>query len=305
MDNVKFVLKDESEHLKIHVDHWSHSQDQTFRQCPLKWYRSSVLGLQKKVTSPALYRGLAVHDALEQFHSIVPKSRTKDVLDYYFEQYYREQRKKIEDREKLKDFDEWHQTVGQKVLQDIWNKYGNDPTIPKFSHTEYTSHVDIKDTGVPYEFRLDALVLNVPTPFIFETKTMSRDNRGDFDIHDLQAPRNIWAINKDLKIDPPIEFLVYNFIVFPTKTRGTILSRHKVQPTPQAINFAVQDLALVVNEAKRDDFVIYPKYGKSCQWSCDFYNLCMTQKQGNGDIDDMVENDYSIRETGTLNYEVL
>jgi len=164
--------------------------------------------------------------------------------------------------------------------------------------TEYTDEVPIPGTDVKYQFRLDALVLNVARPFIFETKTMSKDYTSDYDEHDLQAPRNVWAINQSLVMPTPIEHVVYNFIVFPGKRSKGLLERRVFQPSYKEIQFAIHDLSVVIQEATRDDLAIIHSFSKACAWSCDFYHICKERKFGNP-VDNILETEYSTRDNPT------
>lgn len=294
------VVRDESKYYKIELDHYSHSQDMAARDCMLKWFRSAVMGWQSKKLAKPLHYGISVHSALESFHLLSPSDRSKDALMEFFVETYEQQRPIVQELafdpdKELKEFDEWLESIGRVTIDNIWDMYGQDEQIPKLSQVEITFHVTLPMTGVPYETRLDALVLDVDEPFIFETKTMSRDNRAEFDAHDLQLPRNIYMSNMALKPVRPIVKGIYNFIVFPTKSRNGILERKEVVPTENEILFSIQDLDLRVKELTRDDLVISHNFSKNCQWKCDFYQLCYAQKTGNGDIEEMIESSYGLR----------
>jgi hypothetical protein len=312
------IIRDASALVHINLKHYSHSQDQSARKCRLKWYRGAVIGWQSRRQADPLHRGLSVHTALEHFHSLTPADRSLEALESFFNEAYVQQRSVVgelavdPDRE-LREFDEWQETIGALTIENIWETYGQDEQVPKLSQTELTLEVpvpgteqvainqetgEIQKTGrpVPYQVRLDALVTDTAEPFIFETKTMGRDNREEFDAHDLQAPRNIYVVNEGLRPIRPVRKLLYNFIVFPTKSRDGILERREYIPSNSEVLYSIHDLALSINELMREDFVILHNFGKDCKWSCEYYNLCLAQKTGNGEIADILESDFTFRE---------
>lgn len=61
--------------------HTSASQIKTFRSCPRKWYRESVLG-ERQPAGPAALRGQAIHAELEDYleHGTTPKDGTAQAL---------------------------------------------------------------------------------------------------------------------------------------------------------------------------------------------------------------------------------
>lgn len=293
------LLEDTSKLVTITLKHWSHSGDQSFRKCTLKWYRERILGMKKKIPSDALLRGLAIHHAYEIFHMVAPDDRDEAILIDNFLDYYNEAIQAASDgaydpARTMAELEAWRDGDGTSVLRGLWKAYGKDEAIPKYSHTEFTGECEFPNMEIPYMFRLDALVTNVDEPFILETKTMSKDGRKDFDQHDLQAARNIEAINRLLKPDPPIKTLVYNFIVFPTKSRKGIFERRRVTPTPAERAFATHDLGYMVKESLRDDLLITHTFNKACQWTCDFYELCLLQKTGDKNIESVLSNNYTI-----------
>lgn len=295
------VIQDTSKIVDIKLKHWSNSQDQSFRKCRLKWYRSTVLGLMPKKISDPLYRGLSVHYALQQFHSLDVLNRTLDALLGHFTDYYNSRlivAAATGDTDEQSSLTDWRDNIGVPTMSQIWRTYNRDADIPKLSFTEYEDEVPIPGCDIPYKFRLDALVLNDTKPFIFETKTMSRDNRYLFDMHDLQAARNIWAINQALKPQQPIRKVVYNFVVFPTTSRDGILSRQVYEPSDAEILWAVHDLPEVVSEATRPSMVIYPNFTSMCKSTCEYYQLCLDAKLGM-DIEPQISENYYIKSETT------
>ena len=293
------IIEDLTTTHEIKLTHWSHSQDTSYRKCPMQWYRRAVLGLQPMLKSPPLHRGLSVHNALEQFHTLSPRDRELDVLLHYYNGEYQSQRAPLLEHplttvEHVKTFDEWNTSIGIPTIYLLWDIYGKDEEIPALSYTELTLEVPLPGTDTVYQTRLDALVLNVSEPFIFETKTMSRDNRAQYDQFDLQAPRNLWAVNNALELSTPIRTLRYNFVVFPTKRNPGKVSRQDFTPSDAEILDAVADLPYVVKEAQHPSKVIYKKWDKLCPW-CEYYEIDKIEKFG-GDPSEYVETQFTVRE---------
>lgn len=301
MTSPKYLVEHTSKKYLIELDHWSHSQDSSFRRCKLKWFRQAVLGWRSKVQPIFFERGNSIHHALEQFHSIDPKDRSMEILIHYFNEYRFKRVGELSGQEgvnpeSIKEFEDWCDKIGLDTINEIWHTYEEDEDIPKLSFPEYEDIAEIEGIDVPYKYRLDLLGISSVPPFIMETKTMAFDYRKDLDIHDLQSPRNIWAINKSLNLPNPIKTIIYNFVVFPTKTRHTILQRKKVTPTDAEVLYAIGDLANVIKEAIRPDLQIYPSFSIKCKHEkCEFYQLCLQEKIGNGDIDTIVDAEFTER----------
>tara|TARA_R110000824_G_scaffold17485_6_gene70874 strand:- start:4091 stop:5038 length:948 start_codon:yes stop_codon:yes gene_type:complete len=309
------LIVDKTQEVQIELKHWSHSQDQSFRECLRKWYLRTVVGLEQKRKSDALHRGLAIHYGLEQFHTLDVPDRSLDVLEYHFSEYYATQRDIIADEadypeEALTTFDAWHDNEGLRTVKQLWDSFGQDEGIPALTLTEFTAEVPIPGTAVKYQYRLDALVLNTETPFIFETKSMGKDNRKGYDMYDLQAPRNVWAVNMTLQEEQgdsyvPIHHLMYNFIVWPGKRTGVRLERRTTTPSAPMQLAAVSDLGLIIEEALRPNLVIYPNWRGTWCRNCDFFAICEADYEGR-DRDEIIDQKYTIREkpTGAIIHEV-
>ena len=289
------VLQDMTVQEPITLTHWSHSQDMSFRRCRLQWYRRQVLGLKSKRKANPLIHGLTIHYALQQFHSLNPSDRSYDALLQYAQEDYGTHRQGVIETAydpgvAAREFDSWFGQIGVPTLRKIWDVYKEDQQIPQLTMTEVSVEAALDGTDILYVARLDA----VTPKFIFETKTMGKDKRGDFDFHDLQAGRNIWVLNKSGLMPIPIRTVLYNFIVFPLKSRDGILSRQWYEPSTEEIYWTIHDIPLVVQEAMRPDMVIHHDFRKSCQYECEFYQLCLERKLGNP-IDDILEDQFTTR----------
>ena len=289
------IINDDTSRFSVKLHHWSHSQDSDFRRCKRKWWLSRALGLEKRVPSDPLYRGTAVHHALQHFHSLPFADRSLDVLKHYFCESYNASTAEIHADRKT-EVEEWRDGIGMKTMEGIWQHYGIDEEVPPTTMTEFDDEVILPGTDVPHQFRLDGLIFDKKT-VIFETKTSGSKYESDwikFMMYDLQGPRNLWALNRALGTS--IETVQYNFITYPgTRTKKILLLRHKQEITPEQQLASVYDIPYVIGEAERDDLVIYPTFNESCKYTCDFSEICLLKKF-NHSTDNVIKENFKVRE---------
>ena len=113
--------------IKVGLDHWSNSQDQDFRQCPLKWYRGHVLRLKAFQEKSYFVKGRAFHKAMEEFYKLSPGERTpKLLLDTYRAEILANESSYAVSEDMRSDL-----VLGDKALNTYWGTYFNDTQIPK------------------------------------------------------------------------------------------------------------------------------------------------------------------------------
>ncbi len=264
----------------ITLSHISHSQDQDFRSCSLKWYRHSVLKLEANVKKPALLRGLAFHEAFSRVYCLEPADRKLELLINGYEQYLTNNGNYPEAKPYQTDI-----AVGHSVLKAYWEKYGQDAAIPR-AQTEWTGNVKIPHTEVMFTFRVDLLVLGA-SPFILDFKTGERVDVETLITHDLQLPRYLWALSECGHTD--VTSAVYQVIKTPRYASGvTEFDRRVIKPSRREVAWAIHDLAMIVKEVQREDRLIYPVYSQMCANTCDYHQLCLVSKMG-GDPQPLIE----------------
>ena len=285
------IVNDSTEQWDVELDHWSNSQDSDFRQCKRKWWLSRAHRLEPKAVKEPLYRGTAVHHALEMFHSLELADRSLDVLQHYFNASYNEATADVPG-DKRKEVEDWRNLIGRKTMEGIWNKYGVDKDVPPTTMTEFADEVMFPGAPAPYQFRLDGLIFDEKN-VIFETKTSGSKYESDwikFITYDLQGPRNLWALNRALGTE--IETVKYNFISYPGKrSKKIILLRYDVEINQEQQLASVYDIPHVMKEATRPDLVIYPTLTASCSYMCDFSRICLLKKYGRT-TDNIIQEDF-------------
>lgn len=271
----------------IKLDHWSNSQDMSYRQCPIKWYLGSYLRLTKKDTKPALRKGLAVHKAMETFYCEHPKDRHPDLMIEAHHQYLMDAPyKDAEERQK-------EMQIGESVLLQYFNEYGKDESIPKAT-TEYAGEIIVPGTDIPFVFRIDLAVLEGDRPFILDFKSGASPSAEDYMTYEMQLLRYIWAL-RELGI--PAKDILYQTLKMPKTTRSMKSEFQRLRHTPSAkeIGWAVADMAMMLNEINRDGKLLYTNWKKDCAWSCDFHDVHLTAKLG-GDPMPVLEELYKKRD---------
>ena len=98
------------------------------------------------------------------------------------------------------------------------------------------------------------------------------------EMFDLQLLRYVWAA---AVTGFPVKKIGYQIIKLPRSSKGDVtVDRKWVYPTKKQVAYAIHDLAMVVEEATRDNMLLFPNYKSDCEWSCDWFQLCMTSKMG-------------------------
>lgn len=270
----------------IEIDHWSNSQDMSYRQCPMKWYMGHYLRLTRKDTKPALRKGLAIHKAMEPFYCVEPNDRALEIMidahrDYLMELPYSDA------NERNKDI-----LVGENVLRQYFDNYGKDEEIPK-AITEYAGKVIIPGTDIPFDFRIDLAVFDTDRPFILDFKTGASPNAEDYMTYELQLLRYVWAARES---GIKVKDILYQTLKMPKSIKGVSeFQRLRHTPSAKEVAWAVADMAMMINEINRPGKLLYTNWKKECAWSCDFHDVHLTAKLG-GDPTTILNEFYKKRE---------
>lgn len=278
----------------VKLDHWSHSADQSWRRCPLQWYRRSVLKLTPRVTKHQLSLGTAVHHSLQHFYSLPPADRTSDMLMQRFEAAMQHQRVDIQQYGSEVDRSEFEDSLdrGRLTISTLWKIKGKDEEIPQ-CQTEVGADITIPGTGgTPFRFRVDGLYLRGDN-FLLENKTTARRTQESLEQFDTQTLRYLWALQQ---MGHQVTDVIWNVITVAGRSTRGGLTRVRVRPTVSEINWAVADMPYIVNDIQRPDRLITTSWNDTCTWGCEFYKLCLTERLG-GDASHILAEHFKQRDS--------
>lgn len=278
----------------IEVLRWSNSQDEAFRRCPLKWYRSSVLGLRPNVTKSYFLKGRAIHAAIQALYAEPPKNRDLELALRMFDA--------VLDQAGYADNSDYKHDLesGNKALKAYWAEYDRDEGLPA-AEIELPIQVELPGVGKDYVGKVDIYFGSKDPPALMEIKTGAYASADDFVSYNVQAARYVWALSQ---MGHEVDTIIVQIVKTPKSLRSDIgLERYYLRPTKKEIAWAVHDLAMMVNEVQREDKLIYPVYGQDCRGRCDYHDVCLTSKLG-GDAAAVLEENFTVRvEDGRDNNE--
>lgn len=273
----------------VKLKFWSHSQDEAFRHCPLKWYRNSVLHLINKHPQVSLVTGQLIHYALGKFYSLEPKERSQEVLIGAARAYLN---KVLESRgSSIEEKDEKKLSSAITALQDYWLDKRQDSAIAK-AKSEYRVAVLIPRTDVTFRASIDLYIPDPVDPYFVEIKSSFKLDMPLIELFDVQTLRYAWALQETGH--PTRTMLRQGVGIASYPGRPTLLDRRKVTLNDREIAWAICDMQAMIQEISREDRLIFGNWGRSCQW-CSYFTLCTVEKTG-GDVEMIMEEQYYQKE---------
>jgi hypothetical protein len=273
----------------------SYSQLQTWRRCKRRWYLGYVEKLEKTTPTNALWLGVGVHEALDQYYASNPRDTA--VLHKAFDEWAFAQKDEVEKQIKGLVQEAQIKLDLQKNYElgiEILNNYADfAPTNDAFDviATEAMFEVPIgaeikmydADNGtlgqVPiyYRGRIDGIVRlhSDNRLYLLEHKTAKQFNEQKL-ILDQQSTSYVWAAEKIH--GQPIAGVYYNIlrkqkngprVKAPLVYRLTVeRSRASIRDWPEQVRMIVKDMELVSEHG-----LYYHTPADDCNF-CDFFTIC-------------------------------
>lgn len=273
----------------------SYSQLNTWRRCRRRWYLSYVEKLQKNTPTNALWLGVGVHEALDQYYASNPRDTT--VLHSSFTEWAFGQKADIEkqiaglvEEQQVKDDLQKNYELGL-ALMDNYAAFA--PTHDNFDvlETEYSFEVpvglDIKMydhennslgyVPVYYRGRIDGIVRmhDSGNLYLLEHKTAKQFNEQKL-ILDQQSTSYIWAAEQVYGYK--ISGVYYNILrkqVAGPRVRTPLVYRLTVDRTrasvrdfPEQVKMMVKDMELTAEHG-----LYYHTPADDCNF-CPYFTIC-------------------------------
>ncbi len=232
----------------------SHSQVQTFNQCPLKYKYRYVLGIPTPANH-ALSFGQTIHRTLRDFHraELFSEKGLEYLHKLYGNHWIDEGYESQEHKEKR--FEE-----GKALLEDYYNVYRGKLAKPLYLEKKFT----LKIAGIPLIGSIDRVDEVEDGVEIIDYKTGKVKDKNAVDKDDQLT---IYALAARDALDLKPSTLALYFL------SGN--KRIETTRTPEELSEKREELRDVVERIKASKFE--PKVGYLCQW-CDYKHLCPEYK---------------------------
>lgn len=285
----------------------SASEFNQFRRCRLQWNWDKRVGLKSRKVGAPRVNGILVHEAKEVFMDLPRKKRTPEMMAKVALQAIKKVKEvPVESKDRLlalamlDGYTRWvtgkhdksDRAIGKKIVYPEWNFI-----LPL-----------VKDRSILIRGFIDEMF--VPTIYkrvlaFDETKTKTQF---DFNVMDLdsQMTTYLWALWKAVTEFPevlprPLRAMRFEkFIAW-----RTVLRRQMPGPRVKAPLFARESIERGEDELRmwevdarriaRDmlDAAIYPTPTKSCEWDCDFFQLCQIRSDKE-DLKHIIDTEFDI-----------
>ena len=266
----------------------SYSRVSAWKNCRRAYYYSYDLNLEPRLIRPELTLGKSIHNALAEFYSLEPCSRTKLILDTTYEN---SMHKSLEELElfkgglETKDRESFTKNIekGRLWLNSYWDKYNVDDCIPK-AITEQTMEFTLDDTV--FVIRPDAIINRDDGVWIWENRTGNPDMQ-QLLMEDEQSLYYAFGLRQ---LSYPVKGVIYNLISNPTRISDG-LEREEIERTDielAGIGDEIKQIASEIQTLPR-----YPNRGFSCKF-CSFRELCYAEWAG-GDVQWLISKDFQAK----------
>jgi len=266
----------------------SYSRISTWKSCRKSYEWSYILKLEPKLVRPEIGLGRAIHETLANFYSQEPIDRTKDILDFAYEESMHQSLAELETFKRgleQKDRDNFNKNLGKGKLwlDRYWNKYGIEEDIPK---AETEKLMEIKFDDIVFVIKPDMLVNKEDGTWIWENKS------GNPDIQQLllEDEQSLYYIFGLRKLGYNARGVIYNLISNPTSISDGLI-REETERTDNELAGLEDEIKQISKEIQT--LPRYPSRGFSCRW-CFFRELCRCEWFG-GDVEYLINKDFERR----------